>query len=128
MKKRFLGAVLFVVGLMILSTLVAGAQAAKVDVSGAWTFTVESGAGTSMPSVTLKQEGEKITGHYSSQLVGEAELVGVVKGQSIEFVVTAEVQGFKINLKYTGTLDGKDSMKGNMSSEAGDGTFSAKRK
>jgi hypothetical protein len=128
MKKRFLSAVLLGVSVLILATISAAAQAAKTDVTGAWTFTVESGAGTSNPAVTFKQDGEKLTGHYSSQLLGETELTGTVKGQAIEFTVSADVQGFKINLKYTGTLEGKDSMKGTLASEAGDGTFTAKRK
>jgi len=50
------------------------AQAAKTDVTGKWTFTVETGAGSGTPTMTFKQEGEKLTGHYSGQL-GEADLV-----------------------------------------------------
>ena len=101
---------------------------ARADVSGVWTFTVESAAGTSTPTVTFKQEGEKLTGHYSSALVGEAELAGTVKGQTINFVVSVDVQGTKLQLTYTGTIEGKDSMKGKLSlGELGDGTFSAKR-
>ena len=105
-----------------------GAQSQKVDVTGAWTFTVQSDAGTSMPNVTFKQAGEKLTGHYSSMLVGEAELTGTIKGETIEFTVRGEVQGFALELKYSGTLDGKDSMKGKLSTEGlGSGSFTAKR-
>jgi hypothetical protein len=104
-------------------------QAAKVDVTGAWLFTVESALGTGTPTVTLKQEGEKLTGHYSSMLFGEAELTGTIKSQAFEFTVHAEIEGMKIDLKYTGTVDGKDAMKGKVSAgELGDGTFTAKRK
>ena len=88
-----------------------GAQSPQVDVTGAWTFTVQSDAGTSMPNVTFKQAGEKLTGHYSSMLVGEAELTGTIKGETIEFTVRGEVQGFALELKYSGTLDGKDSIR-----------------
>jgi len=90
-------------------------QAARADVSGAWTFSVESAAGSSTPTVTFKQDGEKLTGHYSSQLMGEVELAGTVKGQVIEFVVSADVQGTRIELRYSGTVEGKDSMKGKLS-------------
>jgi hypothetical protein len=39
------------------------------------------------------------------------------------------VQGTRIELRYSGTVEGKDSMKGKLSAgEFGDGTFSAKRK
>jgi hypothetical protein len=105
-----------------------GAQSTKVDTTGAWTFTVQSDAGTSMPAVTLKQDGEKLSGHYSSMLVGEAELTGTVKGNVIEFVVRAEIQGLALELKYSGTVEGKDSMKGKLSMAGlGDGSFTAKR-
>ena len=110
------------------STGTAG-QAAKTDVSGIWAFTVQSAAGTGTPTVTLKQAGEKLTGHYSSQLLGEAELTGTVKGQTITFTVVGEIQGMKLELRYNGTVESKDSMKGTLSAgELGDGTFTAQRK
>jgi len=102
---------------------------AKVDVTGEWTFSVESAAGSSMPLITLKQDGQKLTGRYSSQLMGEAAITGTVNGQTIEFTVSANVQGTAIELKYSGTIENKDSMKGKLSAgEFGDGTFTAKRK
>ena len=121
-----------IVAVLVMLTLGAGsawaAQAAKVDVTGNWTLTVQSDAGTSMPTATFKQEGEKLTGHYSSMLVGESELTGSVKGQAIEFTVLGEVQGTQIQLKFEGTLDGKDSMKGKLViAGLGEGTFTAKR-
>ena len=119
-------AVFFISG--VGSTVWAG-QAAKVDVTGAWIFTVESAAGKSNPTLTLTQDGEKLTGQYSSQLMGEAKLAGTVKGQAIEFVVSASVQGAQVELKYSGTVESKDSMKGTLSAgDLGGGTFTATRK
>jgi hypothetical protein len=129
MRENFKRSAITVVTIIVLSVCSIWAQSAKVDLTGEWTFTVESAAGTSMPAVTFKQEGQKLTGHYSSALVGEAELTGTVKGQTIEFIVAADVQGTKLQLTYTGTIESKDSMKGKLSlGELGDGTFSAKRK
>jgi hypothetical protein len=111
------------------AAIVQAGQAAKVNVTGAWVFTVTSEAGTTNPAVTLKQDGEKLTGHYSSQLFGEAELTGTVKGQTITFVVNAEVQGVKVDLKYDGTVESNTSMKGTMSAgDLGGGTFTAVKK
>src|SRR2546422_580538 len=124
MRERFVLLAVIVVSIAAL----AAAQTAKVDVSGVWTFSVESAAGSSSPVVTFKQEGEKLTGHYSSQVVGEAPLVGTVKGQTIDFAVTGDVQGTTLVLKYTGTIENKDSMTGKLATEFGDGTFTAKRK
>ena len=52
--------------------------------TGKWVFKVETAAGSGTPTMTFKQEGEKLTGHYSGQL-GEADLTGTVKGEAIEF-------------------------------------------
>src|SRR5687767_453462 len=104
--------------------LVRAGQAAKVDVTGVWIFTVESAAGKSNPTLTFKQDGEKLTGQYSSQLMGEAQLAGTVKGQAIDFTVSANVQGTQVELKYVGTVESKDSMKGTLSAgDLGGGTF-----
>jgi hypothetical protein len=129
MRNRFAWLIGAAVLVLTFSVAASAVQSAKVDVTGVWTFMVESAAGSSSPTLTFKQDGEKLTGRYSSQLMGEAELSGTVKGQTIEFVVSSNVQGAQIELKYTGTIDGKDSMKGKLSAgEFGDGTFTAKRK
>ena len=129
MRNRFAWLIGAAVLVLTFSVAASAVQSAKIDVTGTWTFMVESAAGSSSPTLTFKQDGEKLTGRYSSQLMGEAELSGTVKGQTIEFVVSSNVQGAQIELKYTGTIDSKDSMKGKLSAgEFGDGTFTAKRK
>jgi hypothetical protein len=106
--------------------LVAGQ--APANVTGKWLFTVETSAGGGMPTVTLKQEGEKLTGHYSSAQLGEADLTGSVKGTAITFSFGTDVQGTHLDVTYTGTIDGKDSMKGKVNlGGLGEGTFVAKR-
>src|SRR5437867_12931564 len=105
------------------------AQAAKVDVSGTWAFTVQTDAGTGTPTVTLKQDGEKLTGHYSSATLGEADVTGTVKGASVTFAFNASVQGTSLAVTYTGTLENNNSMKGKISlGGLGDGTFTGKKK
>jgi hypothetical protein len=102
-------------------------QASKVDVTGKWAFNVETSAGSGTPTITLKQDGEKLTGHYSGQL-GEADLTGTVKGQDVTFKFTVDLQGNNLECTYTGTAEGKDGMKGKVSiSGLGDGTFTAKK-
>jgi hypothetical protein len=126
---RMLRRASLVVAAVILVVSGLSAQGAKVDVTGEWLFTVQTDAGTGEPTVTLKQDGEKLTGHYSSQTLGEADLAGTVKGTAIEFSFTANVQGNALAVKYTGTVEGNSSMKGSLSISAlGNGTFTAKRK
>jgi hypothetical protein len=118
---------------MIVTALLAAPPAmtaqAKIDVTGAWAFEVQTENGTGTPTVTFKQDGEKLTGHYSSQFLGEADLTGTVKGQAIEFVVAANVQGNAVELSFVGAIEDKDSMKGKVSfAGLGEGTFTGKRK
>jgi hypothetical protein len=100
----------------------------KVNVTGNWILEVNTQAGgTTMPTVTLKQDGEKLTGHYSSLSLGEANITGTVKGQQIDFGFNTEVQGFALQVRYTGTVKG-DTMSGKISlGELGDGTFTGKK-
>jgi hypothetical protein len=101
----------------------------KVDVTGVWAFEVQTEAGTGTPQVTFKQDGEKLTGVYSSQLLGEVALSGSVKGQAIQFTITANVQGNAIELVFNGTVDDSASMKGKVTLTGfGEGTFTGKRK
>ena len=100
---------------------------ATVNVTGAWVFEVETSAGSGSPTMTFKQEGEKLTGQYSGQL-GELPLTGTVKDSKITFQMDVSVEGTNLTIVYSGTVE-KDSMKGTVSlGQAGDGTFTAKRK
>ena len=102
-------------------------QASKIDVTGKWAFAVETSAGSGTPTITLKQDGEKLTGHYSGQL-GEADLTGSVKGQALSFKFTVDVQGNALECTYTGTAESKDALRGKVSiAGLGDGTFTAKK-
>ena len=121
---RMVAAIVMVIGL---SSPVA-AQANKIDVSGTWAFTVQTDAGTGSPTVTLKQDGEKLTGHYSSETLGEADLTGSVKGRDLKFTFTANVQGTSFEVTYTGTIE-DNGLKGTLDlAGMAQGTFTAKRK
>jgi hypothetical protein len=104
-------------------------QAAKIDITGAWIFTVDTGT-TGTPTVTFKQDGEKLTGHYSSMTLGEADLTGTLKGQDLAFSFNADLQGTAVPVVYKGTVESNASMKGTIDVGGGlaTGTFTGKRK
>lgn len=106
----------------------AAGQSQKFDVTGTWAFEVQTDAGTGSPTITFKQDGEKLTGHYTGTF-GEAELTGTVKGADITFSFSAEVQGFALTSTYKGTIESNTSMKGTLAiDQVGNGTFTAKKK
>lgn len=112
-----------------LSPSVSAAQADQsVDVTGKWLFSVTTDAGTGTPTVTLKQQHDSLTGHYSSQLLGESDLKGTIKDKKLTFTFRTEVQGTAVVVTYTGTVESKDALKGTVDiGGAATGTFTAKR-
>ena len=124
---RCLGRFLLIVTILAAwPTTFAGAQT-RTDVTGRWLFTVETSAGGGTPTITLKQDGDKLTGHYTGQL-GESDLTGTVKGQEVTFTFSVEVQGTALVCMYAGSIESKDSLKGTVNiAPLGDGTFTAKR-
>lgn len=100
----------------------------KVDLTGTWIFDVQTDAGGGTPTVTLKQDGMKLTGHYSSQTFGEQDLTGTVEGQDVKITINADVQGTALTVVYTGTIESKDSMKGTVDlGGLGTGSWTGKR-
>ena len=107
--------------------LISLAAAQEVRVAGTWDITLETGRGTANPSMTLAQDGEKITGTYRGRL-GESKLEGTLKGNAIQFSVTLKFQDQPVTISYRGTVDG-DSMKGTVQfGDRGSGSWTAKRR
>src|SRR5215213_5380983 len=120
---RFLTVVFFAAGLLVPAHL--GAQAA--DITGEWTFNVQTDQGSGTPTISFKQDGEKLTGKYVGQL-GNADLTGTLKGSAIHFTFTLDVQGQQAPVTYDGTVE-KNTMKGKL--DIGgmvNGTFTATKK
>jgi hypothetical protein len=102
--------------------------AAKTDLTGKWAFTVTTDLGTGTPTVTFKQQGDSVTGHYSSQTLGEVDFKGTIKDQKLSFTFRTDVQGNAVAVTYSGTVDG-DAIKGTVDfAGMGGGSFTAKRR
>ena len=101
-------------------------SAAPANFAGQWQFTVELAVGTGGPLVTLKQDGEKITGTYEGRY-GKSNLEGAVKENHVEFTVTLVAEGTTVPGVFSGTYE-NDRMAGDVEYEgAGDGTWTAVR-
>ncbi len=94
--------------------------------TGTWGLEVTHSAGTSTPTLTITQTGEKLNGKYVGSY-GESVLIGSIKGMDFTFSVEIGTEQ-KVTVVYTGTLSG-DTVKGTMTmGEMGEGTFTGKRK
>ena len=86
--------------------LAVGAAAAQepANVAGDWSLEVTTDAGgTTTPSVTLEQDGTPLTGHYSSEALGEHDVTGTINGNDFDFEFEGDVQGQSLDVTYTGT-------------------------
>jgi hypothetical protein len=114
--------------ILCLAALTPSLVAEPVKVAGVWKFTVELGVGTGHPTVTLKQDGEKLTGTYDGRY-GLAPLEGTIKDNKIEFTVSMTAEGAAVTGVFSGVVEGEGENQGMHGSvefdQAGDGTWSA---
>jgi hypothetical protein len=120
---RYSAALILITALLTSARLTAQAT----NVTGEWLFNVTTDQGGGTPTITFKQDGEKLTGKYAGQL-GNSDLTGTVKGSDITFNFTVDVQGQQAPVTYKGTVE-KNTMKGTLDI-AGmvNGTFTATKK
>jgi hypothetical protein len=139
---RFVLSVAFLVGAFLASAIVrdamiaeasakvvnlAIAAQAKFDISGEWTFDVQTDAGGGSPTFVFTQTGEKLTGKYKGAF-GEANLTGTVTGKTVKFSFSADAQGTPISVVYEGEIESNSSMKGKVDlGGVGTGTFTGTR-
>jgi hypothetical protein len=118
---------LFTARLVALALLVSPAVTAEpANVAGKWNITMELSSITGHPVITLKQDGEKLTGTYEGRY-GESVLRGTIKEKDISFTVTLVAEGMQTQGVFAGKVEG-ETMGGDVSFEgAGDGTWSAVR-
>ncbi|MCI0435166.1 MAG: hypothetical protein L0271_16235 [Gemmatimonadetes bacterium] len=101
----------------------------RVDLTGAWIFTVTTDAGSGTPTVTFQQRGDTLSGHYSSQVFGELDFTGSITGREFTFRLAASVEGQSFAVTYRGTIESADSLAGTVTlGDLGSGSFTAKRR
>jgi hypothetical protein len=103
--------------LFLLAALALTASAA--DVSGTWKGTAETPNGTVERTFVFKQNGDKLTGETSSEMLGKSIIEdGKVDGDAISFTITAKFQDQEVKLRYSGKVAGNE-MKLHVESDAG---------
>lgn len=123
MKLRTLnsGAAAFVVAL---SLAFAAPASAQVDMTGTWEFDVDVQGQVTNPSMTLQQDGSAITGTYSSDTLGQADVTGTVDGNSVTVTFEVDFGGQGGTVSYSGTVNAAGQWSGAFSlAGLADGTF-----
>lgn len=104
----------------------AAASTAATDLTGTWALDVKTDAGSGTPTVTFKQEGQKLSGRYVG-MFGESALAGEVKDKAFTFSVTVDAQGTAVTITYTGTVE-QNALSGRVKfGDLGEGTFTGRK-
>jgi hypothetical protein len=111
-----------VLGLMVGTMMVKAPMASAADLTGKWSFAVDSPAGKGNPTFVLKQDGNNVTGTYQG-VFGDAPIIGTVDGDT--FILNFESAGNKI--VYNGKIDG-NKVNGTLKmGTIGEGTFTGEK-
>ena len=91
---------------LVFASLVSSALAAE-NPAGTWKWTASFGGQEREQTLTLKVEGDKLTGSMPGR-DGEASPIadGTFKDDKVSFSVTREFNGQKRTTKYSGTVKG----------------------
>ena len=78
----------------------------QVDMTGTWNLEVDTQNVITNPMLTLEQDGMSLTGHYSSETLGEADVTGSVSGGNVTVDFSAMLEGVgEAPLSYSGSVN-----------------------
>lgn len=109
--------------LLSVATVTAAAQRAFADVSGKWLFSVTTPDRTQESIMMLKQEGDALTGVVEIEQMGTRNLAGSVKGDTVRFAFSIDLQGTLLDLRGAGLIQDKDNFTGQIELPNGMGMF-----
>ena len=114
--------------LLICLFALAGIALAQAKVDGKWTAEIQGGRGTQMLTLTLKADGNKLTGTTEGARGGAVPIEeGSISGNTIKFKQKQQGRGGEVVMSYTGTVSG-DEIKFSRQPEGGQAVeFTAKR-
>jgi len=118
MKSKFttwLGAAAF--SLLVLGLSIPAFAGDKDSAAGKWKWSFERNGQKMETTLTLKQDGEKLTGTVTGRDNTETAIEdGKIKDGEVTFKVTRERNGTKVTAAYKGKLS-EDAIKGNIETE-----------
>lgn len=109
---------------MLLAMATAAVAQSKVD--GNWEMSMQGRQGPQTSTLTIKTDGNKLSGSIKGQR-GETPISdGTVDGNKISFTVTRQTPNGEFKQTYTGTVDG-DNIKGTVQMGENSRDWTAKR-
>lgn len=103
---------LFTAALLVVAFAATATAAILHDLTGRWQLAVVTDNGTGYPILELKQEGDMITGSYTSNAMGARTISGRVYGDTLSFTLSPSGAGEGMVLTYTARIVTPDSLNG----------------
>jgi hypothetical protein len=105
--------------------LVSAALSAQ-SISGDWDLNINGPEGPIAATATLKQDGEKLTGSFTTPQ-GTVEVAGTYKGNTVTLAFQVQTPNGALDIKVNGEVDG-GSIKGIIDFGMGMADFTAEKK
>jgi hypothetical protein len=90
-----------------------GQREASIDPSGTWNLTIETPQSDVSAQLTLKKDGDQISGSLTSPMGTVPVKSGTINGKELRLTLTVEMGGQSMEVVMTGTIEG-DSIKGSV--------------
>ena len=103
---------LFTAALLVVAFAATATAAILHDLTGRWQLAVVTDNGTGYPILELKQEGDMVTGSYTSNAMGARTISGRVYGDTLSFTLSPSGAGEGMVLTYTARIVTPDSLNG----------------
>lgn len=103
---------IFVTALLVAAFAATASAAILHDLTGRWQLAVVTDNGTGYPILELKQEGDMVTGSYTSNAMGARTISGRVYGDTLSFTLSPSGAGEGMVLTYTARIVTPDSLNG----------------
>lgn len=96
--------------------------ASAADITGNWKGTADLGGQALERTFTFKQDGAKLTGETTSQMMGKSTITdGKVDGDTVTFTITGNMQGQDMKMTYKGKIVSATEIKFDVDTGAGGG-------
>jgi hypothetical protein len=100
---------------------------AQNSAAGAWEITINTPQGATTSTLTLKQDGDKLTGDLANPQMGSSPVTGTFSAGTVAVTATIDIQGTSLQLGINGKVDA-DTMNGSIKfGDFGEFPFTGKR-
>ncbi|MFC2161500.1 amidohydrolase family protein [Acidobacteriota bacterium] len=90
------------------------AEPTSLDISGKWKAVVESPMGAMDMTIEFIQDGNNITGSFTSEMGNWDITDGILSGTDLSFSISANIMGESMDMEFSGTVD-NESLEGDIS-------------